>query len=152
MAEKKTATKKQSIDTIKLQNGSLDTVLVWLNVPLHSKEAIARNRIVEIISEKVKQLEKDRMSLIEKYGERDKENNLIIITDEETKKTHYKLKDKEKFNEDFKALLDTEIIFDILPSNRDYWKTVKNIWENTKVEMDIETTTFYEEILKRLSI
>lgn len=119
-------------------------MIIMLNVPLHSEKARARNRIIEIVGQKFKEYDKDRMDLVTKYGEKDPKTGELAM-DEDGK--NYKIKNHEKFNLDFIKLINADVVFDILPSNREYWRLVKGVIENTKVEMNVQDTANWEDIL-----
>lgn len=141
--DKKTTETKASSFT--LANWKMKVIIeTWLNTPLHSEKAIARNRVVKMMTEKFEDFEKDRLALVEQHGKRDEDKNLII------KDGSYVMIDEEAFQKEWALLKDTEAIFDILPSTRPYWKTVRDIIKDSKVEMDIEATDIYEELLEKL--
>jgi hypothetical protein len=135
-------------DSITFKNMHLKPLLKWLDIPLHSQKAIARNRICEIIQDRFDLFEKDRIAILEKYAE--KEKGQLKIEKDKDGRLNYVLSNREKFNSEFSVINEENVIFDILPSNREYWKIVRDIFESSKVEMNIETTQFYEFVLKTL--
>lgn len=140
---------KKRVDAISLKNAYISILLTWLSVPLHSEKARARNRIVEILAPRFKDFEKERMELIEKYGEKDDKKKLIMIPGVNGG-TRYSIKDQVKFNEAFDKIKEVEVVFDILPSNRENWKIARKIIEDTKMEMDVEVTNIWEKVLEIL--
>lgn len=138
-----------SIKSIKLKNSQLKGLILFLNIPLHSQKARARNIIYKLVNPFTEEYETERMKLIEKYGSKNKKGELEFIDEE---KTEYKIVDKEKFEKSFEKLKNVEIVFDVLPSNKEAWKIVKQIVEDTKVELDITLTDFWEELLESLTI
>lgn len=137
-------------DSVVFKNVDLKTLIAWLDVPLHSQQAIARNRVCEQIGVVFNAFEKERLALVEKYGDRDPKTNEIIIITNPDGSTNFKLKDKKAFEAEYNPLADTDAIFDILPSNRQHWKTVREIIASSKMPMDVAITTFWEGVLKAL--
>lgn len=146
----KEAAAKPVADSVTFKNFELQTIITWLDTPLHSKQAVARNRICEIIGEKHNAFEKDRMALIDKYGKRDPKTNEYVVIPDGLGGRKYDLADQKKFDEEYKVIKDMDIVFDILPSNRDYWRMARQILLDIKVPMDIELTNFWERIIKAL--
>ena len=142
--EKKAGTK----NAVTFKNKELVEVMGWLNVPLHSEQARARNKIVDILNTEFEIFEKERIAICDKYTDRTPEDNKPIMQD-----GHYKIKDehKETFDKEWKDLQDAPVTFDILPSNREHWRIVRNVIEKTNREMDIDQTAFWEKILEALS-
>lgn len=146
--QKKNHQEKESdkVSSFQLKNKMLKFFNLLIDVPLHSEQAVARNRISKLIKEKFDEFEADRLDLIEKYAKRDDKNEKML--DEEGK--NYILADIEGFDRDWELLRENVAVFDILPSNRQYWRTIRDVVKNTKVEMDIETTDTWEEIMETL--
>lgn len=138
----------ETVSSIEFKNKYLKTIITWLNIPLHSQQAIARNRVVNFLSEAHDRFEEERIALIKELGDKDENGELLM---NETKDSFIVKTNLEKFNEELSILRDKKAIFDILPSNREYWRNVKTVFANINKEMDIEETTFYEEILSELS-
>lgn len=116
----------------------------WLDIPLHGKEARARNRVVSLLAARMQENEKERIVLLEKYGKKDKDN--VLVMDE---KRHYQLEDQEGFAKDFDELMNTDAVFDILPSNKEDFKVVAQIiLEGLRREFNIEETQYYDEMCK----
>lgn len=137
---------QEKVSSFQVQNKVLKFMNALIDVPLHSEQAVARNRISKAIQEKFDEFEKDRLDLIEKYAKRDDNNEKML--DEEGK--NYILENIEGFNRDWELLREQHAVFDVLPSNRQYWRTIRDVVKNTKLEMDIELTDMWEELLEAL--
>lgn len=146
MAKKQNNEQVKTVDSFGLKNVDLKHVHYFLDVPLHSEKAVARNRVLALVEEKFEAFQADRMVLVEKYGKRDKDDQLVKSEDG----SRFLLKDEKTFANQYEILEQQEAIFDVLPSNRGYWKTVRDIIRDSKKELDIEQTDFYEEILEKL--
>ena len=146
-----TVAKEGKANTIVLKNDDLATFIAWLNIPLHSEKAIARNRIVELLKKEANNFNSDRLAMLEPFKELDADKKPIMVIDESDNKEHFKLNDNAGWKATWEALLKKEVIFDVLPSNRTNWRIVRDIIANTKNEMDIETTEWYEGVLTALS-
>lgn len=158
----KTATKKQApkaapaekivkASSIEFKNYMLQPIIAWLNVPQHGDKARARNRVVKLIAEKYADFEKERLALVEKYSKKDDDGKSVLEETGDENKKRFIIEDQEAFDAEWKPLRTEIAIFDILPSNRNDWRVVREIFEKSTVEMDIETTDFYEAILTALA-
>lgn len=128
--------------SITLKCKFIKTLDSWLNMPLHSEAARARNRIVKLLASAYDEYEDRRMELVEKYGIKDNDGNFKL----DESGANYLLTDEEKFREDWLALRETSVTFDIL-QNRADWLVVKKVLEKITVQMDTPTTELYEDIL-----
>ena len=120
---------------------------------LYGQESRSRNKIVNLLKERVEEFEKERMSILEKYSEKDKEGKLktekFIQQGEEKKR--FVLTDQEKFNKEFQELVNTsKSVFDVLPSNRSDFLTVKNIVLNSNKKLNYEDSEIYDRICTKL--
>lgn len=138
--EKKTNT----VSTFKIKNKLLRVFNVLIDVPLHSEQAVARNRISKLIEEKFAEFETDRLDLIERYAKKDEKTGEKILDEEGT---NFLLADSKGFDRDWEILRNTPAVFDVLPSNRQYFKTIAKVIQNTDMKMDIELTDLWEELL-----
>jgi hypothetical protein len=110
---------------------------------LHGPDSRSRNKIHRIIVERAKEVEDQRMELVKKHAK--KNDNDEPMFDEATGK--FDIIDMVKFNEEFLVLMNEESVFDILPSNSQDWRIVKDIFLNRlKSEMTVEDTIVYEEV------
>lgn len=112
---------------------------------LHGAKARARNKITDILFIKVKEIEKNRFDIIKKYSEKDKGGEPKRTEDD---KGYVLQKDKiAKFDEEFTKLMEEDCVFDILPSNAEQWRLIKEfVLKDIKTEMDYKQTQAYEEI------
>lgn len=134
--------KKEAVSSFELQNYMLKPLRSWLNAPLHSEQAVARNRVVKILDEKISLFETDRMELVNKYGKKDTEGELIIG------ENGYEFEDMKTFAAEYEVISTQPAIFDLLPSNRVYWKGILPVIKNTQEEMDIFTTEIWEQVIE----
>lgn len=134
--------KKEIVSSITLKNYHIRPLVQILDVPLHGQQARSRNRITSIFTERGRDLEKARLDLIKKFGKKDKEGNTEI--DPITK--NYNLENPAEFQKEFQAMMSEDSVFDILPSNRDDFKRIKEVVLDCKIDFDINGTTVYDEI------
>lgn len=138
--------KKEKVNSFSIQNIKLKPLYVWLSIPQHSERAIARNRVVALIKEKMQEFENDRLQLIEEHVKLDDKNERMTTEDG----SEFLMKDDAAFDAAWEVLKKQHVTFDILPSNREHWRIAREIVKGTNDEMDIATTDFYEEILTAL--
>lgn len=149
MSKKKQKNVNQ-VDSIVLSVKLIRQIYIWLDIPLHSEKARARNRIVAILKSFYEESEETRMKIVEKFARKEADGTLKIITDVATGSTSYDIEDRKRFDEAWIKAQGIEYTFDIMPSNRDHWKVVRGIFENTKMEFDIEMTDTWEAIINAL--
>jgi hypothetical protein len=138
--EKKTNT----VSTFEIKNKLLRVFNLLIDVPLHSEQAVARNRISKLIQEKFAEFETDWLELIERYAKKDEKSGEKIL-DEDGK--NFLLADSKGFDREWEILRNTPAVFDVLPSNRQYFKTIAKVIQDTDMKMDIELTDLWEELL-----
>lgn len=148
----KNPTEKKEVNSVSFENKYLENMLKWLNVPLHGAEASSRNRVVEVIGDAFNMYEKDRIAMNERNSIKDeKTGKPVMYKEPNDNRDHYKIADMEAWKKEYEELASSKAIFDILPSTRPHWRVARDIFKNTKVAMDIETTTFWEMVTTELS-
>jgi DNA gyrase/topoisomerase IV subunit A len=121
------------------------TILV--EAMLHGQECRSRNKIIKILKTKLDEFDKERMSLLEKYGEKDADGKRKI---DETGK-NYILADQEGFNKEYEELLsNSDVILDILPSNKADFGIVKAIILNLKRDFNYADGEIYTTLCEKL--
>ena len=124
-----------------------------IDAMLHGQESRARNKIVNLLKERITEFEKERRAIVEKFGEKDKEGKTKTekFIQEGIEKERFVLKDQEGFNKEFQELISTcKFIFDILPSNKIDFATVKNIVFNIKKDMNYLDGEIYASLCDKL--
>lgn len=142
-------TKPEAASAVVFRNQDLKGLIVWLNVPLHSEQARARNRIVELIEKEYDRFEQDRLTLLDSH--KVMKDGKPVLEKHPDGKDHFKIKDQKKWDIEWGKLESAEVAFDVLPSNRASWRIVRDLIANTKVEMDTEMTKWWEMILNAMS-
>ncbi len=113
---------------------------------LHGSECRSRNRIVNILNPKLDEFEKNRMELINRFGEKDESGK--VKTNPET--NSFVLSNEEGFSKEYKEMIDEKIVIDIFPSNREDLKVVKNLVLNTKKDFGYADGEIYDEVCRVL--
>jgi len=110
---------------------------------LHGAEARSRNKINALLNQRAKEIETERMEVIKKFAKVDPKTKELLVVD-----GAYQFGEKqESFEKEFDILMSEETTFDILPSNSDDWKTVKNLFLNKmKSDLSVPETDIYESI------
>lgn len=139
MGEKK---QKEKTTSFEVKGYHLKPLKLWLDIPMHREKAIARNKIVKLINEKLNEYEENRLLLVKEYAKKDAEGEAIMTEDGE----NYEMDDLKGFVEAFGVIKNAPVIFDLLPSNRNEWRTIRDIIKKTDIEMDVITTEFWEEV------
>lgn len=145
-------TKKEKATSVQIKNWMLSPFYAWLDIPLHSEQAVARNRIAKLLKEKAEDFETDRLEAIEKYKVYDPITKEAILSKGKDGKDVFKISDLPAWEKEYEVLRNQVVFFDLLPSTRPYWKIVRELIKNTKIDMDIETTNLWEELLEAMSV
>ena len=132
------------IAKLKLSNYHLSPLINFLNEPLPALLAVPRNKLILLFGEKLTALNDSRDVLLKKWGDLDEHGELQVDMNSGT----YKLTDKDKFTEEYDALQQTEITFDVIPANKAHFLALKNILVNFEKKLDVQETTLYAEILE----
>ena len=110
-------------ESITLKNYQLKLLVSWLDLPLHGKEARARNRFLRIAAQRMDELEGERIETLSALSEKDEKGspkmngNQYDLTPENLK----------TFQDRMGVLNDEDFVIDVLPSNRQELKSVKEI-------------------------
>jgi len=130
--------------SLSIKNYLLEFTYKLLDMPLHGKELIARNKFVKILADKMRELEIGRIDLIKEYAKKDKDGKPKIK--KESNEFDLSEENLTKFQVEYTNLLKSEAIIDILDSNREEIKIVGDIILNSKREFGIQEGEQYLEI------
>lgn len=96
---------------MKLFNYELEHFIMFLyNLKLPNYQSRMRTRLLKLLSEKYKELEDDRLSVIKEYAELDEKGEPVLIRDGSVSK--YNIKNKESFEKAMFELFAEEVIID----------------------------------------
>lgn len=153
------APKKSAVKAFTIKKYALLKIADWLaniirnpgsetesKIPLalHGPEARARNNIRKVILERASATEDQRMEIVKKYVEKDKETGEPKLNPTTGR---FDLLEPAKFNDEFMTLMMEQTSFDILPSNVGDWAIVKELMTTRfKSELTVEDTTVYEDV------
>jgi dihydrodipicolinate reductase len=112
--------------------------------------ARVRNRVVDIIAKKDEEFKKNNEALLKLYGKKGKDGKVIIS--EQDGRTTVQLSNVQKYSDEYKKLLDEDVIIDLLPSNTSDFKAIKVILSKLDVEMDYTDTKILDELLERFNL
>lgn len=137
----------EKADSFTVTNAMLKTFNLFLNIPLHSEQAVARNKVINLIKEKFEEFEVNRLAIVKDHSKKDPKTGEMVMNEEGT---NFIMKDIIAFNDAYEKLRQLPVVFDILPSNRQSWRIARDIIKSTKVEMDVEETEHWEKIIEAL--
>jgi len=124
----------------------------WLvNLKLHGKESRSRSRFIKLVMDRVREIDEERQRLLEEYGSKDK-NDQLIYFDKEKKETSnrneaisVKMKDQTAFIKEFNTYLEEDFVIDCSPETQDTIYGVKDIILNTNDEFSGLMASRYNE-------
>lgn len=135
------------IKTIKLTITELDFLAKFLaDMLLHGTDLRSRNRIIDLITPKLKEYEQNRLEIVSKHsveedGKLKIENGNYVIKEGEM----------EAFNQEIGEFFKEDILIDILPANEKEFEIVKNLVLNSDKEMNYNEGKVYERVCEILN-
>ena len=122
-----------------IKNSDIQSLVNFLvNEKLSGKTSRMRTRFVNLLNERLKEIEEFRLEIVEKYAEKDDEGKPI------TNDNKYKIVDMEAFNKDYDELMNEEFIIDETHSKKDMLLSVKRILESTEMEFSGQEAFLYD--------
>lgn len=136
------------MDTLILKNYQLKTFVEALDYSMPFAKGRVKNRFVSILIPKMQAMEKNRLEILNELCEKDKDGKPI------TENGQYKLTEKNqtKWNEEYNKMMMEECIIDVTPSVKSDLGTIKDIINNSTVDLKTEQITILEEIIKSLEV
>ena len=131
-----------------LKNDDLQTFLSWLNVPMHSEKARARNHVFGVLKNAWDKFEAERVKLLETYKVK-KDGKDVKYTNARGVEV-FKLKDEKKWGLVWLKLSAEKVTFDVEPKDAPAWRIIRTFIKDTKTEMDVETTKWWEDVVAAL--
>jgi len=113
---------------------------------LHGQKSRSRNRITRILKERVDEYEVERRGLLEEYGKKDKEGKLVMTPGG----GNFVIVDQKRFTKEFEELLDSNVVIDVLPSNKEDFVVVRDIILNLQRDFNYQQGELYESICSKL--
>lgn len=137
-------------DSVVFKNYHLNPLLEWFDAQmLHGEESRARTKFIKILAPLAKDLEDERMKLIDDNCKKDKEGKRLMIEKEENGKMvktfEFGKGKREKFVEEYNKALGEDAVIDILPSTKETVRLVKNILLNTNESFTGQGAVMYSE-------
>lgn len=112
----------ETMKVLKIKNKYLIGLASWLNEQiLPGKLSRERSRFIEILSEQLQRVEKDRIELVKKYAKKDDKEQPIV---EDSK---YVIEDEVSFNKEYDELINEEFMIDITPSTELRYAIIKKM-------------------------
>ncbi len=130
----------------------LTTILMGrrnLPVFMHGPVARSRVRFMKLVGPRADENEKFRIELCEKYSEKGKDGKAKLIKDDQGF-DRYDIKDQEALDKEYQEYLDEPFIIDILPSNKEDIRLIKQHILNSELDLDFAESVAYTEICDAL--
>jgi len=129
-------------------------MLLWklLDIPLHGKEARARQRFLNLIVPRLQEIESERVRLNKELAIKDEKGEPIIeekinsLTGQKDKGYKHSTESLEKLNKELEDLQNEFYGIDILGSNREDIAFVKKLVLESRRDLTIVEGQIYEEI------
>jgi len=118
---------------------------------LHGNESRSRTRFIKIISDRVKELDEERIRIAKEYSKNDKGEIEYITkdgkktTDGKVQNASFDIKDIDSFMKEWEEYLNEDYIIDVTSANNDIINGVKSILLNTNEEFEGREAVRYDE-------
>lgn len=130
--------------TLNLKNYQLNVIGKALNYPMKFQTGRVKNQFVKLLAEKAELMEKSRIEMLKQLCEKDTDGKEII----EANNYKFTEKNQKKFNEEYEKLVQEVCSIDILPSLEPVISEVKQMINNSTVELQSYEVNTIEEVLK----
>jgi hypothetical protein len=133
---------------MEIQNKDIEQVVMFLKTisPLPAKQSRMKAKFIKMCLERLKEIEEDQMLLIEEFGDRDDQGNLIMI-----KEGHYSVKKRlNEFNRAYAELLSEYWVIDETESIKDVLLTLKDIVLNYEGNVDDQHALIHDMLCDQL--
>lgn len=128
--------------SIQLKNRHAKNLTKWLDIPLHGAVARQRARFVAFLKVKEDEIEKGRLALCEELCDKDEQGKAIM----ENNRYKFDPEALKKFTDEYEKSLEEPFIIDILDSNKEMLKQVKDLIINSKNQMGTAESQAYDEV------
>lgn len=131
---------------ITLKNHHLNLIKKVMSYPMKFQKGRIRNRFLGIIDEKWNEMEKSRMEIVESFCEKDADGKSVV------EQNVFKILPEKRagFDKEFLALLNENVMIDVLPSWERDLGEIKQIIIDSNVELEEVETLYLEEALEAI--
>lgn len=134
-------------ESITFSAGTLNMLFTWLSrLALAGRESRERTRFLHLCADRVREMEKARVELAKTYARKDESGHPMQIAGKNG--GHFDIAEEKyvEFVQELQKILNEQITFDILPSNIENWKKIKEIVLNTTEVFGEADAEWYEEV------
>ncbi len=136
---------------LRLKNFQLLPLATWLGkLQLHGAESRYRTRFIKLLSDRIEEMDKERILLCEKYQDKNKKKEPIYLdkdgkdTTDKANMSSYKITDMDGFNKEYLVYLNEEFAIEITASNQDTIYGVRGSLLNTDEKFSGQEAALYE--------
>jgi len=136
------------METLILKNYQLDSLIKVVGYPMPFVKGRIKNRFMTPIIEKAREVEKNRLEIINTLCEKDKDGKPLI------EGNAFKLSDenKEKWQKEYEKMMKEDCIIDVTPSFKLDLGPIKDIINQSPVILDDQQTIVMEEIMTAIEL
>ncbi len=132
-----------------LKNRHLEFLAIYLNkFAIAGNESRQRSRFIEIMKERLEEIDKERIQMAEKNSKKDKDGKPIKIESEKGSSYDLSKEGLKLFQEEYNTYLNEEYIIDILEGNKEKVRKVKELLLNSTIPVIETDAILYNEICK----
>jgi hypothetical protein len=132
---------------LRIKNKDIEGIIKFLQSisPLPAQQARKKVKFIKMCLEHLQDIEDERKVLIEQFGDRDSEGNLII-EDNSYKITKY----LNEFSKEYNALMNEDWVIDETESVKDVLVTLRDLLLNYNKEISTEHEIIYDNLCEAL--
>lgn len=134
----------KEIKSLRIKNGHLETLISFLDIPLHSTDARARNSFITKVGKQIGFLNSEKQRLLTEHAEKDAKGKVKFLE----KGARYDItpQNLEKVNVEMGVLYEEKYILDYLPSNKAEIDIVTKIILQSTKEFGVTDGLIYDEL------
>jgi len=132
--------------TLKLKNMDLNIIGKALNYPMKFQQGRVKNRFIKLLADKAELMEKSRQEMLKELCKKGEDGNPIQDKGQYT----FTPENQKKFGEEYSKLVNEEVLIDVLPSFEPDLPVVKQMLNNSQVELEAFEVETIERTLEAL--
>ena len=133
--------------TLKVKNVDLNIIGKALNYPMKFQQGRVKNRFISLLAEKAQIMEKNRKEILEGLCDKDDKGVPVV----ENGQYKFSAENQAKVGEEYNKLIQEEVLIDILPSLEVDIPTIKQMINNSPVELEAFEVDTVERLITALS-
>ncbi len=107
---------------------------------LHGQESRSRAKFLRLIESHIKNTDEGQQEIVARHAKKDKDKKPIKT------ETGFSINNMDKFNKEYEVFMNEKAVIDVLPSNKEILRTIKEMFLNLKREFSVDEGKIYDEV------